>query len=76
MDGLLTEAVYTEVPAITGFIQQEPMEGQLATERTEAWILFDEVLSFLQAIGGGLVLASIGVMQWMDLRRESDTPER
>jgi len=49
MDGLLTEAVYTEVPAITGFIQQEPMEGQLATERTEAWILFDDENIYISA---------------------------
>ena len=49
MDGLLTEAVYTEVPAITGFIQQEPMEGQPATERTEAWILFDDENIYISA---------------------------
>ncbi len=42
VDGRLDEAVYTAVPAISDFIQQEPREGQPATERTEAWILFDD----------------------------------
>ena len=49
MDGLLTEAVYEEVRAITGFIQQEPVEGQLATERTEAWVLFDDENIYISA---------------------------
>ena len=49
MDGLLTEAVYTEVSAITGFLQQEPVEGQPATERTEAWVLFDDENIYISA---------------------------
>ena len=30
------------MPAITGLVQQVPNEAALATERTEAWIMFDE----------------------------------
>lgn len=41
LDGVLEEAVYREHTPITEFIQQEPNEGQPATERTEAWVLFD-----------------------------------
>ena len=41
LDGQLDERVYYTVPAITGFIQQAPDEGAPATEKTEAWILFD-----------------------------------
>jgi hypothetical protein len=41
VDGRLDEAVYSAVSPLTDFIQQEPEEGQPATERTEAWILFD-----------------------------------
>ena len=41
LDGQLDEGVYYTVPAITGFIQQAPDEGAPATEKTEAWILFD-----------------------------------
>ncbi|HEU4689328.1 MAG TPA: DUF5916 domain-containing protein [Vicinamibacterales bacterium] len=42
LDGQLDEAVYSEVPSISDFYQQEPVEGVVATEKTEAWILFDE----------------------------------
>ena len=41
LDGQFDERAYFTVPAITGFIQQAPDEGAPATERTEAWILFD-----------------------------------
>ena len=41
LDGALDEAVYITVPSITGFIQIEPAEGAPATDRTDAWILFD-----------------------------------
>src|SRR5690349_16761197 len=41
VDGSLDEAVYTTTPPISDFIQQEPDEGRPATERTEAWVLFD-----------------------------------
>lgn len=43
---------------------------QPLTSVTEAWVIFDEVLSLVQALGGVLVIASIAVMQWADLRRE------
>ncbi len=42
IDGRLDEAIYETTPAIGDFLQQEPNEGQPASERTEAWILFDE----------------------------------
>ena len=41
IDGQLDESVYSRVPAISNFVQQEPIEGALATEKTEVWILFD-----------------------------------
>jgi len=49
LDGVLDEAVYSTIPAITDFIQQVPIEGAPATERTEAWILFDEVNIYVSA---------------------------
>jgi hypothetical protein len=42
VDALLDEAVYHEQTPITGFIQQDPQEGQPATEQTLVWLLFDE----------------------------------
>ena len=41
IDGRLDEAVYGEVPAISGFIQNEPMEGAPASEKTEVWVFYD-----------------------------------
>ncbi len=42
LDGTLSEAVYGRVAPFTGFVQQEPNEGAPATEKTEAWIFFDD----------------------------------
>ncbi len=41
LDGRLDESVYTSVTPMRDFIQQEPREGELATEQTDVWILFD-----------------------------------
>ncbi|MBI4262827.1 MAG: carbohydrate binding family 9 domain-containing protein [Acidobacteria bacterium] len=49
VDGRLDEAVYDDVPAISGFIQTEPDEGTDATEKTELWILFDDDKLYLVA---------------------------
>src|SRR5581483_11705322 len=42
IDGHLDERFYREVPPISDFVQQEPHEGAAATERTEAWVFFDD----------------------------------
>jgi hypothetical protein len=42
LDGHLDEEMYTTVPSISGFIQQEPSEGAPATEQTEVWVFFDD----------------------------------
>ena len=42
IDGALDEALYTTVPSISDFIQQEPREGDPATEKTEVWLAFDQ----------------------------------
>ena len=42
MDGKLDDPVYSRVKPINGFIQQEPLEGEPATEDSDAWILFDD----------------------------------
>jgi len=42
IDGRLDEAVYTQVPAITEFVQQEPSYGAAVTESTTAWVFFDD----------------------------------
>ena len=42
VDGRLDEPVYRDVPPVSDFIQQLPDEGAPATERTDAWVMFDE----------------------------------
>ena len=42
LDGRLDDEVYRQTPPIDGFIQQEPSEGAPTSERTEAWIFFDD----------------------------------
>ena len=42
LDGQLDEAMYQTVPPITGFVQQIPDEGAPGSERTDAWVFFDE----------------------------------
>ena len=41
VDGVLDEAVY-QTPPISGFLQTLPLEGEPATERTDAWVLYDD----------------------------------
>ena len=42
IDGKLDEEIYGRTTAISDFVQQEPDEFAPATEKTEAWIFFDE----------------------------------
>ncbi|MYN66100.1 MAG: carbohydrate binding family 9 domain-containing protein [Acidobacteria bacterium] len=42
VDGRLDEPVYDAVAPVSDFIQQLPDEGALATERTDAWVMFDD----------------------------------
>lgn len=42
LDGRLEENFYRRVPSIGGFIQQEPHEGEAATDQTEVWVFFDD----------------------------------
>ena len=42
LDGRLDEEIYRQVRPQSDFIQQEPNEGQPATEATDVWVFFDE----------------------------------
>ncbi|MGH9462674.1 MAG: DUF5916 domain-containing protein, partial [Vicinamibacteria bacterium] len=42
LDGKLDDPAYAQVKAMAGFIQQEPHDGEPATEATDIWILFDD----------------------------------
>ena len=49
IDGTLDERVYQEVPALSDFIQVEPIYRAAPTERTEAWVLFDDDYVYVSA---------------------------
>jgi hypothetical protein len=49
VDGRLDDEIYGQVEAIGDFIQQEPHEGQPATEKTEAWVFFDAKAVYVAA---------------------------
>ncbi len=42
LDGVLDEGAYETTPSMSDFLQQLPDEGAPATERTEAWIFYDD----------------------------------
>ena len=42
LDGALSEAVYDETGSASSFVQQFPIEGVPATERTEVWVFYDD----------------------------------
>ena len=68
---------YAAVARIGALKASMAINVQPVTSIFEAWVVFDEVLSILQAVGGTLVLASIALMQWIDLRKgraDADSP--
>ena len=42
LDGRLEESIYQQIESVSDFVQQDPIEGAPATERTEVWVLFDD----------------------------------
>ena len=71
LDGRLDEPVYGAVPAIADFVQQMPVEGAPASEKTEAWILFDETNIYV----GGRVWDSAPPGEWVANEMRRDTPQ-
>lgn len=50
VDGRLDEPVWTEAPALTGFIQENPAEGEPVTERTEVHLAYDDDAIYVGAM--------------------------
>lgn len=42
IDGVLDEALWQDIPVISDFVQREPVDGGVPSERTEVRIAFDE----------------------------------
>ena len=71
LDGLLDEPVYQTVSAVTGFIQLMPDEGAPATEKTEAWIMFDATNIYV----AGRVWDSAPPSEWVANEMRRDTSQ-
>ena len=71
LDGQLDESIYQSVPAITGFVQQAPDEGAPATEKTEAWIMFDE----RNLYAAGRIWDSAPPSEWVANEMRRDTAQ-
>ena len=69
LDGALDERIYQTVPSISGFIQVEPDAGQPASERTEAWVFFEDDNVYV----AGRAWDSAPESQWVvnEMRRDS-----
>jgi len=69
VDGALDDAVYQTVPSFGGFIQMEPTAGAPATERTEAWVFFDDTNLYIAA----RLWDSVAESEWVvnEMRRDS-----
>ena len=50
LDGKIDEAFWSKVTAASGFRQQEPLQGELASEQTEVRIAFDDQFLYISAI--------------------------
>ena len=71
LDGVLDEEVYREIAPITDFVQQVPAVGAPATERTEAWIMFDEENVYVS----GRVHDSAPESEWVSNEMRRDTTQ-
>ena len=71
LDGVLDEPVYETVPAISDFVQQMPVEGAPASERTDAWILFDAANVYVAA----RIWDSAPPAAWVANEMQRDTPQ-
>ncbi|MYD72193.1 MAG: carbohydrate binding family 9 domain-containing protein [Acidobacteria bacterium] len=71
LDGVLDEPAYETVPALDDFIQQEPNEGAPASEKTEAWVLFDATNIYISA----RLWDSAPPSAWVANEMQRDTPQ-
>ncbi len=70
IDGELDEGLYTSTRSFSGFIQSVPDEGAPATERTEAWVSFDDDNVYVSA----RIWDSAPESEWVanELRRDTN----
>jgi hypothetical protein len=68
IDGALDDELYTLIEPANGFLQQEPYEGQPATEDTDIWVTFDDENVYV----GGRCWDSASPDRWVttEMRRD------
>jgi len=69
LDGRLDDRLYRESQPFGDFIQQEPREGQPATEKTEVWVAYDEDAIY---IGARLWESDSSKRVMSDMRRDAN----
>jgi hypothetical protein len=69
LDGRLDERLYHDNESITDFVQQEPLEGLPATEKTEAWVGYDEDAIY---VGARLWESDSSKRVTSDMRRDAN----
>ena len=67
VDGVLDEAAWSTATAVDRFVQQEPQEGQPASDRTEVRVLYDEGRLYI----GVRAYSTLGVTA-TEMRRDAD----
>jgi len=70
IDGALDEAVWREAPVAAGFLQNEPDEGEPATQETEVRVVYDEQALYLGIFAHD---SSPGDIIVGDLKKDFDT---
>src|SRR5215213_5711043 len=67
IDGVLDETAWSHAQVVDRFVQQEPQEGQPATDRTEVRVLFDEGRLYI-----GVHAFSTLAVTATEMRRDAD----
>lgn len=49
IDGVLSENIWTSQSGVSDFVQRDPLEGSVATERTEVFLAYDDEALYLAA---------------------------
>jgi len=70
IDGALDEAAWREAPVAAGFLQNEPDEGEPATQQTEVRVVYDEQALYLGIFARD---SSPGEIIVGDLKKDFDT---
>ena len=69
LDGNLDEEIYRLVVPVTDFVQQIPSEGVPASEKTEAWVFFDDNNLYVAA----RIYESVAEEDWVANEMRRDT---